>query len=77
VEAIVGYATHTSAAKDYYAANLTHIEAELTMFVGKTGELPPAVEDGGIFGEHEFHADLVKVKREGLKLYRRETGGDA
>ena len=77
VQAIVAYATHTAAAKDYYATNLTHIEAELTMFVGKSGELPPAVEDGGIFGEQEFHTDLVQIKREGLKLYRRATGGDA
>jgi hypothetical protein len=45
--------------------------------VAKSGELPPAVEDWGIFGRHEIHSDLEQIKAEGLKLFQRDTRGDA
>ena len=57
---------------DTYGAHSQQIESELTLFVAKNGEFPPAVEDGGIFGLHEVTADLQRVKREGLKLYMRQ-----
>ena len=62
----------TQPALDYYEAHLTHLESELIMFVAKNGELPPAVEDGGIFSLYEIHSDIAKIKREGLKLYMRK-----
>ena len=58
---------------DYYESNINQLESELVQFVAKNGEFPPAVEDGGIFGLHEVHSDLVKIKREGLKMYMRKV----
>ena len=62
---------------DTYGAHSQQIESELTMFVAKNGEFPPAVEDGGIFGLHEVGTDLQRVKREGLKLYMRQRVREA
>jgi hypothetical protein len=62
---------------DYSGAHGTQLESELTMFVAKNGEFPPAVEDGGIFGLHEVSFDLQRVKREGLKLYMRQRVREA
>lgn len=76
-QAAVVYNTHAQAAREYYESYRTHIETELTRFVAKTGELPPAVEEWGIFGRHELHSDLEQIKAEGLKLFRRDTRGDA
>jgi hypothetical protein len=47
------------------------------MIVARGGDLPPAVEEGGIFGLHEVHTDLQKIKREGLKLYMRKMVREA
>ncbi|MCH9046236.1 MAG: AAA family ATPase [SAR324 cluster bacterium] len=71
-ESITVYRALTQPALDYYESHLAHIESELTSFVAKNGEFPPAVEDGGIFGLHELHTDLGKIKRQGLKLYMRK-----
>jgi hypothetical protein len=76
-EAIKVYHEYTQPALDYYDANVTHIESELSLFVAKGGELPPAVEDGGIFGLHEVHTDVQKLKREGLKLFMRRSVREA
>ena len=67
----------TQPALDYYDGHLAHIESELTTFVAQSGEFPPAVEDGGIFGLHEVHTDLDRTKREGLKMYMRKTVREA
>jgi MoxR-like ATPase len=76
-ESIKIFRSLTQPALDYYEAQLAHIESELTHFVAKNGEFPPAVEDGGIFGLHEVKTDLAKVKREGLKLFMRKTVREA
>ncbi len=76
-EAIQRFKAYTQPATEYYESNLVHIEAELIRFVSQGGELPPAVEDGGIFGLHEVHTDLEKIRKEGLKLYMRKTVREA
>jgi len=76
-ESISIFRTFTQPAVDYYDSHLAHIESEMTAFVAQGGELPPAVEDGGIFGLHEVHTDVAKIKREGLKLYMRKTVREA
>ena len=76
-EAIAIFNSFTQPALDYYEGHLTQLESELTMFVAKSGELPPAVEDGGIFSLYEVHSDLDKIKKEGLKLYMRKTVREA
>ncbi|HUJ73573.1 MAG TPA: AAA family ATPase [bacterium] len=76
-EAIAEYNRLNQPCQDYYGANETHVESELQLFVGKNGEFPPAVEDGGIFGLHEVHLDLQKIKREGLKIYMRKAVREA
>jgi hypothetical protein len=76
-ESIAIFRQHTQPALDYYEANCTHIESELTLFAAKSGDFPPAVEDGGIFGLHEVHTDLQKIKREGLRAYLRKTQREA
>jgi hypothetical protein len=76
-ESIQVYRSLSQPALDYYDGHVTHIESELTHFVAKNGEFPPAVEDGGIFGLHEVRTDLDKVKREGLKLYMHKTVREA
>jgi MoxR-like ATPase len=63
--------------EDYASAHNPQIESELTLFVAKNGEFPPAVEDGGIFGLHELSADLQRVKRDGLKQYMRQGHREA
>lgn len=70
-ESIAMYNALSGPAQDFYETNITHIESELIMYVAKNGELPPGVEDGGIFSLFEVHSDLDKIKREGLKLYMR------
>jgi hypothetical protein len=76
-ESIREFHRYTQPALDYYEAHVTHIESELTSVVARGGDLPPAVEDGGIFGLHEVHTDLQKLKREGLKLYARKLVREA
>ncbi|HKI99291.1 MAG TPA: AAA family ATPase [bacterium] len=76
-ESIQLYRSLTQPALDYYDGHVAHIESELTHFVAKNGEFPPAVEDGGIFGLHEVQTDLARIKREGLKLYMRKTVREA
>jgi hypothetical protein len=76
-ESIKVYRSLTQSALDYYDSHVSHLESELTHFVAKNGEFPPAVEDGGIFGLHEVKTDLAKVKREGLKLFMRKTVREA
>ncbi len=76
-ESIAVFRQYTQPALDYYDANVTHIESELTTIVARGGDLPPAVEEGGIFGLHEVHTDVQKVKREGLKLYMRKMVREA
>ena len=76
-EAIAIFNAHTQPAQDYYESHVTQIESEMAMFVAKNGELPPAVEDGGIFSLYEVHSDIDKIKRDGLKLYMRKTVREA
>jgi MoxR-like ATPase len=57
---------------DYYGAHGPQLESELMLFVAKSGEFPPAVEDGGIFGLYEITGDLQRIKRDGLKQYMRQ-----
>ncbi|MCZ6531360.1 MAG: AAA family ATPase [SAR324 cluster bacterium] len=76
-ESIAVFNSFTQPALDYYESNLTLVESELTLFVAKSGELPPAVEDGGIFSLYEVHSDLDKIKKEGLKLYMRKAVREA
>jgi MoxR-like ATPase len=76
-ESIKVYRALTQPALDYYDGHLAHLESELTHFVAKNGEFPPAVEDGGIFGLHEVKTDLARVKREGIKLFMRKTVREA
>lgn len=76
-ESLSLFHTLTQPALEYYDANLTHVESELVAFVAKNGEFPPAVEDGGIFGLHEVHTDMSKLKREGLKHYMRKEVREA
>lgn len=76
-ESISIFHTVTQPALDYYDGHLAHIESELTTFVAQSGEFPPAVADGGIFGLHELHTDLERIKREGLKMYMRKTVREA
>jgi MoxR-like ATPase len=76
-EAITFYRTLSQPAVEYYESHLTHLESELTAFVARNGEFPPAVEDGGIFGLHEVKTDLNRIKREGLKLYLRKDVREA
>ena len=76
-ESIAVFNSLTQPALDYYEGNLSLLESELAMFVAKSGELPPAVEDGGIFSLYEVHSDLDKIKKEGLKLYMRKAVREA
>lgn len=76
-ESISIFHSVTQPALDYYDGHLAHIESELTTFVAQSGEFPPAVENGGIFGLHELHTDLEPIKREGLKMYMRKTVREA
>lgn len=76
-ESIAVFTAFTQPALDYYEGHLDQLESELAMFVAKNGELPPAVEDGGIFSLYEVHSDLDKIKKEGLKLYMRKTVREA
>ena len=76
-DAIHVFNSYTQPAMDYYEAHLNHIETELTQFVAENGELPPAVEDGGIFSLYEVHTDMAKIKRNGLKLYMRKNVREA
>jgi len=76
-DAIATFHAYTQPAMDYYEAHISHIEAELAQFVAHNGELPPAVEDGGIFSLYEVHTDMNKIKREGLKLYMRKNAQGA
>ena len=64
-------------ALDYYAANRRQIESELTMFVAKNGELPPAVEEGRIFAWERTGLERERIKKEGLKLYMRKGISEA
>ena len=76
-ESIAVFNAFTQPALDYYEGHLSQLESELTLFVAKSGELPPAVEDGGMFSLYEVHSDLDKIKKEGLKLYMRKTVREA
>jgi hypothetical protein len=76
-ESIAVFHQHSQPAFEYYEENLTHIESELSLFVTRGGDLPPAVEDGGIFGLQEVHTDVQRLKREGLKLYMRKMVREA
>ena len=76
-EAIKRFQAFTQPAMDYYESHLVHVESELVQFIAQSGEFPPAVEDGGIFGLHEVHTDLEKIRREGLKLYMRKSVREA
>lgn len=76
-ESIAVFNSFTQPALDYYEGHLDQLESELTLFVAKSGELPPAVEEGGIFSLYEVHSDLDKIKKEGLKLYMRKTVREA
>ncbi|MBI4081350.1 MAG: AAA family ATPase [Candidatus Lambdaproteobacteria bacterium] len=71
-EAIAAFVRLTQPALDYYESHLAQIESELTLFVAKNGELPPAVEDGGLFALSEIHSDLQRIKREGLRVFMRK-----
>ena len=76
-EAIKRFQAFTQPAMDYYESHLVHVESELVQFIAQSGEFPPAVGDGGIFGLHEVHTDLEKIRREGLKLYMRKSVREA
>jgi MoxR-like ATPase len=76
-ESIQVYRRFTQPALDYYSGHVGQLESELTHFVARNGEFPPAVEDGGIFGLHEVQTDLGKIKREGLRLFMRKTVREA
>ena len=76
-EAIKRFQAFTQPAMDYYESHLVQVESELVQFIAQSGEFPPAVEDGGIFGLHEVHTDLEKTRREGLKLYMRKSVREA
>jgi len=76
-DSITMFKNLTQPAQDYFNANVSHIESELHSFLARNGEFPPAVEDGGIFGLHEFSTDLKKLKREGLKHYMRKMVREA
>jgi hypothetical protein len=70
-DAIALFGSLNQSALDYYAANRRQIESELTMFVAKNGEFPPAVEEGRIFAWERTGLDRDRIKKEGLKLYMR------
>ena len=76
-DAIHLFRSLTQPALDYFDAHVKHLEADLHAFVSRNGELPPAVEDGGIFGLHEVSMDLKVIKREGLKHYMRKMVREA
>ena len=76
-DSIAVFNSLTQPALDYYEGHLTQLESELTLFVAKNGELPPAVEEGGIFSLYEVHSDVDRIKKEGLKLYMRKTMREA
>ncbi len=76
-ESIAEFQALTQAAQDYYESHINQIESELKLFVARSGEFPPAVEDGGMFALHEIHSDLEEIRREGLKLFMRKNVREA
>ncbi|MCH8843878.1 MAG: AAA family ATPase [SAR324 cluster bacterium] len=71
-DAIAIFVDTNHASANYLDAHRRQIESELTLFVAKRGELPPAVEEGRIFSWQRTGLNPDKTKREGLKLYMRK-----